>query len=86
VTQLARPVPRLALNRIEVAAAIGISPVSVDVMVSEGALPPPRQWHSRKIWLVAEVEAYLTELPQATHAHAKEQAAQDDDEDWTPEL
>jgi len=26
-------------------------------------LPPPRQWHSRKLWLVSEVEAYLNEWP-----------------------
>jgi hypothetical protein len=32
-------------------------------MVSEGVLPSPRLWHSRKIWLVAEVEAYLNEWP-----------------------
>ena len=32
-------------------------------MVSEGVLPPPRSWHSRKIWLVSEVEAYLNEWP-----------------------
>jgi hypothetical protein len=32
-------------------------------MVAEGVLPPPRKWHSRKLWLVSEVEAYLNELP-----------------------
>ena len=56
-----RPIPRLGLSRTELAVAIGVSTGSVDQMVSEGVLPPPRRWHSRKIWLVAEVEAYLNE-------------------------
>lgn len=43
--------------------AIGVSTTSVDQMVAEGALPPPRKWHSRKLWLVAEVKAYLSEWP-----------------------
>jgi hypothetical protein len=32
-------------------------------MVAEGALPPPRKWHSRKLWLVSEIEAHLNEWP-----------------------
>jgi len=67
-----RPIVRLALNRTEVALAIGVSTSSVDQMVAEGALPPPRKWHSRKLWLVAEVEAYLNEWPsdgQEDHAN-----------------
>lgn len=58
-----RPIVRLALSRTEVALAIGVSVGSVDQMVSEGALPPPRKWHSRKLWLVSEIEAYLNEWP-----------------------
>lgn len=58
-----RPVIRLALNRSEVAIAIGVSVSSLDVMVSEGALPPPRLWHSRKLWIVSEIEAALGDLP-----------------------
>ena len=58
-----RPIIRLALSRLEVALAIGVSTSSVDQMVAEGALPPPRKWHSRKLWLVSEVEAYLNEWP-----------------------
>jgi len=60
-----RPVERLALSRVEVAVAIEVSVGSVDKMVEEGFLPPPRQWHTRKIWLVSEVEAYLNGLPVA---------------------
>ncbi|MGX9390482.1 helix-turn-helix transcriptional regulator [Nitrobacteraceae bacterium UC4446_H13] len=58
-----RPIIRLALSRVEVALAIGVSVTSVDQMVVEGALPPPRKWHSRKLWLVAEIEAHLNDLP-----------------------
>lgn len=58
-----RPIIRLALSRAEVALSIGVSVSSVDQMVAEGALPPPRKWHSRKLWLVSEIETYLNELP-----------------------
>lgn len=58
-----RAVPRIALNRAELALAIGVSSNTVDVMVAEGALPPPRKWHTRKIWLVAEVEAAILDWP-----------------------
>lgn len=61
--ELKRPVPRLALSRAEVAISIGVSASSVDIMVQEGALPPPRLWHSRKLWIVSEIEAHLLEWP-----------------------
>lgn len=53
--------PRLGLNRSELAFAVGVSPNTIDKMVSEGTLPHPRKWHSRKIWIVAEVEAAMLE-------------------------
>jgi predicted DNA-binding transcriptional regulator AlpA len=58
-----RLVPRIGLNRAELAIAIGVSPNTIDRMVEEGALPPPRKWHSRKIWIVTEVEAAMLEWP-----------------------
>lgn len=61
--ELSRPVPRLGLSRQEVALAIGVSPTTVDVMVKEGVLPPPRVWHTRKVWLVREVEAAMCDWP-----------------------
>ncbi|TIQ98008.1 hypothetical protein [Mesorhizobium sp.] len=61
--QGSRPSFRLALSRNDLAIAIGVSTSSIDVMVTEGALPPPRKWHSRKLWLIAEVEAHLNEWP-----------------------
>lgn len=72
-----RAVPRIALNRTELALAIGVSANTVDVMVTEGALPRPRKWHSRKLWLVAEVEAAMMEWPNGAPP------AGEDDEDWT---
>ena len=48
-----RPIPRLGLSRAELAIAVGVSVGSVDQMVLEGVLPPPRIWHSRKIWLLS---------------------------------
>ncbi|GLS18744.1 hypothetical protein GCM10007874_17610 [Labrys miyagiensis] len=58
-----RPIVRLALSLPELALSIGVSAASVEKMVAEGALPRPRRWHSRKLWLVAEVEAHLNDLP-----------------------
>lgn len=58
-----RPVPRIGLTRAEVALAIGVSGNTVDVMVKEGFLPPPRRWHSRKVWLVSEIETAMAGWP-----------------------
>lgn len=60
---ISRGVPRLGLNRAEVALALGVSPNTVDAMVEDGSLPPPRQWHSRKFWIVSEVQAFMSEWP-----------------------
>lgn len=56
-------VPRLCLNRNEVAASLGVSPNTVDEMVREGNLPEPKRWHTRKLWLVSEISAYIAEWP-----------------------
>ena len=61
---LSRNVPRLGLNRLEVAQAIGVSANTVDLMVEEGFLPKPRKWHSRKVWLVSDVVAALASWPE----------------------
>lgn len=60
---LTRNVPRLGLNRTEVAVAIGVSPNTVDAMVDEGRLPRPKVWHKRKVWLVHEVVAAMNDWP-----------------------
>lgn len=58
-----RAVPRLSLNRAELALAIGFSVGTIDKMVEEGVLPRPRVWNKRKVWMVAEVEASMSEWP-----------------------
>jgi predicted DNA-binding transcriptional regulator AlpA len=60
---LRRPVPRIGLNRAELALAIGFSENTVDTMIAEGFLPRPRMWRKRKVWLLAEVEASMSEWP-----------------------
>lgn len=64
----AHNVPRLGLSREELALAIGVSPNSIDRMVDEGMLPPPRCWHTRRIWRVAEIDAFMAEWPTAGQA------------------
>ena len=58
-----RPVPRLGLNRTEVALALGVSVNTVDRMVEDGSLPPPRRWHTRMFWRPAEIDAAMSEWP-----------------------
>ncbi|MGN7770781.1 hypothetical protein [Phyllobacterium sp. 22552] len=62
-TETTRNIPRLGLNRTEVALAMGVAPNTVDAMVKEGALPPARIWHTRKFWRIAEIEAAMAEWP-----------------------
>lgn len=62
-------VPRFLLNRTEIAIALGVSPTTIDVMVQEGRLPPPRTWHSRKFWRVSEIEAATSEWPMEGSTH-----------------
>lgn len=76
---ISRSVPRLGLNRAEVALAIGVSANTVDLMVMEGFLPRPRKWHSRKVWLVSEIEAAMTEWPEDGIAKQREDA---DGDSW----
>ncbi|WP_172601171.1 helix-turn-helix transcriptional regulator [Rhizobium leguminosarum] len=64
LTSASRRVPRIGLNRSEVALAIGFSANTVDLMVAEGFLPKPKIWHSRKVWLVSEIEASMSEWPE----------------------
>jgi predicted DNA-binding transcriptional regulator AlpA len=71
-------VPRLGLNRVEVAAAIGVSVNTVDLMVVEGFLPPPRRWHSRKVWLVQEIAAAMMDWPEDNNPLAKKDSNADE--------
>lgn len=74
LVQIKRAVPRLALNRAELALAIGVSANTVDLMVHEGFLPRPRKWHSRKIWIVSEIEAAMSEWPEDGVPQVKDEA------------
>lgn len=71
--QIKRGIPRLALNRAELALAIGVSVNTIDLMVQERFLPQPRKWHSRKIWIVSEIEAAMTEWPLDGEPNVKDQ-------------
>lgn len=76
---LNRNVPRLGLNRLEVAQSIGVSANTVDVMVEEGFLPKPRKWHSRKVWLVSEIVTAMASWPE----DGLQQLGETDGEDWS---
>ncbi|WP_250954111.1 hypothetical protein [Rhizobium sp. CG5] len=80
-----RSVPRLGLNRVELAQAIGVSATSVDQMVKEGYLPPPRRWHTRKVWLLSDVEAALQAWPEDAGAAEFDTHERQDgpDDQWT---
>lgn len=60
---LERPVPSIGMKLHQVALALDVSPNTVLKMVEEGRLPPPRQWHSLRIWRTAEIDAALAEWP-----------------------
>lgn len=77
---ISRSVPRLGLNRSEVALAIGVSANTVDLMVQEGYLPRPRKWHTRKVWLVSDITAAMSEWPEDGILRREEDV--DDGEDW----
>ena len=52
------PAPKLGLNRVEAAAAIGVSPVTLDRLTLRGLLRPSRATR-RPIYSVKELERFL---------------------------
>ncbi|HMF69706.1 MAG TPA: hypothetical protein VK602_19095 [Phyllobacterium sp.] len=78
-----RHVPRLSLNRSEVAMALGIAPGTVDEMVKEGMLPSPRRWHNRKFWLVREIETVISHSWPVDETERKKGTEEDD---WSPSV
>lgn len=54
-----------ALNRREAAEFVGVSPTTFDKLVEKGHMPKPRQYPEtrRLVWLRAELEQTLYELP-----------------------
>ncbi|WP_156466889.1 hypothetical protein [Rhizobium sp. Leaf384] len=69
---LSRNIPRLGLNRMEVASSLGVSASTVDLMVEEGFLPRPRKWHTRKVWLVADLIAAIGSWPEDGNAKGED--------------
>jgi hypothetical protein len=53
-------VPKLALNRIEAAKAIGVSPATLDRLAQRGLIRPCRATY-RPIYWVGELERFLKE-------------------------
>jgi predicted DNA-binding transcriptional regulator AlpA len=51
------------LDRLQAAAAIGVSATTFDGLVREGRMPRPRQLGSRRIWDVDEIRAAFKVLP-----------------------
>jgi predicted DNA-binding transcriptional regulator AlpA len=51
------------LDRIEAAAAIGVSATTFDGLVEAGEMPRPRKVGTRKIWDVDELRAAFKSLP-----------------------
>ena len=55
--------PPRGLNRVEAARYVGVSPGTFDRLVSEGAMPSPKQVLSRKVWDVRALDRAFDELP-----------------------
>jgi len=63
VTSQSQP-PKLGLNRIEAAAAIGVSPATLDRLTARGLLRPCRVTY-RPIYWVGELERFLKDNSKA---------------------
>lgn len=57
-------------NREEAAAYVGVSPRTFDKMLSEGKMPVPCVYGSRKIWLRDELEACAKALSREGHTES----------------
>lgn len=51
------------LDRVEAAAAVGVSATTFDNLVNAGQMPRPRMIYSRKVWDVDELRAAFKSLP-----------------------
>jgi hypothetical protein len=57
------PIPKLALNRVEAAQAIGVSPATLDRLAQRGLIRPCRATY-RPIYSVKELERFLKDNSQ----------------------
>lgn len=62
--------PKLALSRIEAAAALGISPITIDRLTKRGLLRPSRATR-RPLYAVLEIERFLRETTTGLEALGK---------------
>lgn len=83
-TETTRPIPRLALSRAELAVSIGVCGNTVDQMVVDGLLPPPRRIGKRKLWPLAAVETALQSWPEDEVSGKNSRLPIE--EDWTSEV
>ena len=60
LVQASSSAPKLALSRNEAAAALGVSPATVDRLAERGLLKPSRALR-RPLYTVAELERFLRE-------------------------
>ena len=68
--QQSSSVPKLALNRIEAAAAIGMSPATLDRLAQRGLIRPCRATY-RPVYWVKELERFLKENSVADYVLAE---------------
>ena len=61
--------PKLGLNRLEAAAAIGVSPATLDRLTSRGLIHPCRVTY-RPIYWVGELERFLQDNSKSSAWHA----------------
>lgn len=52
------------LSRETAAAYVGVSPVTFDVMVGDGRMPPPKQINARLVWDIRAVDVAFDRLPE----------------------
>lgn len=52
-----------AINRVQAAEFVGVSPSKFDQMVEDGRMPKPRAIDNRRIWLVNSLTEALLNLP-----------------------
>ena len=57
-------VPKLALNRLEAAEAVGLSPATIDRLTARGLLRPSRATY-RPIYAVTELQRFLNDTSKA---------------------
>jgi hypothetical protein len=67
-------IPKLALNRVEAAEAIGQSPATIDRLTKRGLLRPSRATR-RPMYSVVELQRFLKETTQADYALSRSSSA-----------